>query len=188
MLLRRRAAGIEPGPANTNAGFEHLSADSLAVLRWLQANRVEYVLVGPIGEAVRGLVGARGPVTVVPAPYGRNLERLARGLWAAHARLRLDVVASGASDTMPVKMTAEKLGRGQRWTFRCGTHEIDVEGIAPGAPSYQELLYEAARFQIAPDLGVEVAAPDDLERYAQIRRTGVAPEIRITRNTQVEQP
>ncbi len=187
MLLRRRATGIVSAPANTNTGFEHLTADAVAVLRWLQANRVDYVLVGPIGEAVRGVADARGPVTIVPAPYGRNLERLARALWAAHARLRLDVVASGASDTLPVKMTAEKLGRGQRWTFRCGTHEVDVEGIAPGAPSYQELLYEAARFDVAPDVSVEVAAPDDLERYAQIRRTGVAPEIKITRNTQVEQ-
>jgi hypothetical protein len=188
MLLRRRAAGISPGPANPSPGYEHLQADWFAILRWLQANRVEYVLVGPAGEAVRGVADAHGPASIVPAPYGRNLDRLARGLWAARARLRLDVVAAGGSDTLPVKMTAEKLGRGQRWTFRCETYDVDVEGHAPGAPSYQELLYEAARFQIAPDLGVEVAAPDDLERYSYMRRTGIAPEIKITRNTQVEQP
>jgi hypothetical protein len=125
-------------------------------------------------------------VAIVPAPYGRNFERLARALSAAHARLRLDVVGEGASDTMQVKMTAEKLGRGLRWTFRLGDHDFDVEGHPTGAPSYQELLYEAGRFQIAPDLSVEAASPEDLEYYDHMRRTGVAPEIRITRGSPVE--
>ena len=83
---------------------------------------------------------------------------------------------------MPVKLTAEKLVRGQRWTLRCGAHDLDIEGRAAGSPSYQELLYEAARFELAGDLSVEVASPEDIEHYAHVRRTGLSPEIRITRN------
>lgn len=191
MLLRHRAPGIESGPANTTKGFEHLDDKAIAVLRWLQANRVDFVLVGPVGEAIRGKPGAKGPVAIVPAPYGRNLERLSRALWAEHARLRLEdgaEAANGGSDTLPVKMSADKLVRGLRWTLRCGEHDLDIEGRPDGVPRYQELLYEAARFEIAAGLRVEVASPEDLERYLHIQRTGAAPEIRISRNTQVENP
>jgi len=33
---------------------------------------------------------------------------------------------------------------------------------------------------------VEVASPEDLELYSHLRRTGVAPEFRITRAAEVE--
>ena len=184
MLLRHRPPRIEPGPANPVKGFEHLDESSIAVLRWLQASRVEFVLVGPVALAVRGEAGARGPVSIVPAPYGRNLDRLTRSLWSAHARLRMDVGAEGqsGSDTVPVKLTAEKLVGGQRWTLRCGVHDLDIEGRPPGSPRYQELLYESGRFELAADVTVEVASPEDVEHYDHVRRTGVAPEMRVTRN------
>jgi hypothetical protein len=87
---------------------------------------------------------------------------------------------------MPVKMTAEKLVRGQRWTLRCGVHDLDIEGRPAGVPRYQELLYEAGRFQPAPEVSVEVASPEDTEHYDHVRKTGVTPEFRVVRNTQVE--
>lgn len=151
------------------------------MLRWLQASRVEFVLVGPVAEAIRGNRQAKGPVAAVPAPYVRNYERLARALWTAHARLRIDVDSGAGADTMPVKMTGEKLARSQRWTFRCGAHDIDVEGHSPAGPGYQELLYEASRFELGEGLAVEVASPEDIEHYAHMQRTGTAPEMRIRR-------
>ena len=80
------------------------------------------------------------------------------------------------------ELTPEKLGRGQLWTIRCGSHDLDIEGRASGSPSYQELLYESARFQLAGDLSVEVGSPEHIEHYSHVRRTGLSPEIRITRN------
>jgi hypothetical protein len=184
MLLKRRPPRIDDRPADTKKGFEHLDAGALAVLRWLKANKVEFVLVGPVAGAIRGRVGGRGPVAIVPAPYRRNLERLARALDSAHASIRLDGAAiGGEADTTPTKLTAEKLARGQLWTLRCGSHDLDVEGHAPGIASYQDLLYEASRFEPAADVSVEVASPEDIEHYAHVRRTGTAPEIRITRAT-----
>ena len=167
-------------------GYEHLDHKTIAVLRWLNANRVDYVLVGPVGEAVRGNSSAGGAVAIVPAPYRRNFERLARALWATRARLRVEHREDGEPDTLPTKLTAEKLARGQRWMLRCGTYDLDIEGRPEGAPDYQELLYEDARFEVANGVSVEVAAPEDIERYAYIGRTGVAPEIRITRQAKVE--
>lgn len=154
------------------------------MLRWLRANRVEFVLVGIVAEAIRGTSSARGPVAVVPAPYGRNFERLARALNSTHARLRIDATRTGEG-TMAIKVTADKLARGQRWTFRCGDYDVDIEGRPKPAPRYQELLYEAGRFQLADDLSVEVASPEDIEHYAHLRRTGTAPEIKIHRGQAV---
>ena len=182
MLLRHRPPAISSQPGTTAELYAHLSLKSVAVLRWLQAIRVEHVLVGPVAEAIRagrpsGDPAPAGVVAIVPAPYGRNYKRLCQGLWAEHARLRVD----GEPETVPVKLTEEKMMRGGRWTLRCGVHDLDVEGHPAGAPSYQELLYEAARFNLSDDLAVDVASPEDVELYRQLARTGAAPEIRITR-------
>ena len=73
------------------------------------------------------------------------------------------------------------MARGQRWTLRCGSHDLDVEGRPQGVPSYQELLYEAGRFALTHDVSVEVASAEDIAHYEHMRRTGFAPEIRISR-------
>jgi hypothetical protein len=182
MLLKRRPPRIDNRPPATRKGFEHLSPSALSVLRWLKANQVDFVLVGPVAEAVRGRTDATGAVAIVTAPYRRNLERLARALDSASACIRLDGAGiTGDADTTPTKLTAEKLARGHLWTLRCGAHDLDVEPHHEGAPSYQELLYEASTFELAEGLGVEVASPEDVEHYAHMRRTGVAPEIRVAR-------
>src|SRR5262249_35859717 len=109
MLLRHRVPRLESKPTNTSKGFEHLDDRWISVLRWLQANRVDFVVVGYVARAIRGDRTARGPVAIVPAPYGRNLDRLARALVSAHAKLRIDGAAepeSPEAETMPVKITA----------------------------------------------------------------------------------
>jgi hypothetical protein len=92
--------------------------------------------------------------------------------------------------------------------LRFGGYDLDIEGHGSGAhaasesestppaggpqsasesaPNYQELLYEAARVELAEGLVVEVASPEDLEHYSHVRRTGTAPEFRVTRNAQAE--
>jgi hypothetical protein len=40
--------------------------------------------------------------------------------------------------------------------------------------------------ELADGVSVEVASPEDIERYEYIRRTGTAPEIRISRQHRVE--
>jgi hypothetical protein len=184
MLLKRRPPALKSQPGTTAPGYEHLQAKAVAVLRWLQANHVEFVLVGPVASGIRGDAEASGPVAIVPAPYARNYERLSRALWSAHARLRI----GEESGTVPVKMNEEKLARGQRWTLRCGEHDLDIEGRPDSASRYQELLYEAGKFELADDLSVEVASPEDLEHYAHLERTGTPPEIRITRTSREQNP
>jgi hypothetical protein len=177
MFHRHHAPGIESRPVQHTKGLEQVKPEWVGVLRWLHANRVEHVLVGAAAHAVRGDKEAHGPVAIVPAPYGRNLERLARALTSAHARLR----AAEQSDTAAVKITAEKLASGERWTLRCGEHDLDIEARPAGVPRYQELLYEAGRFELEPGLSVEVASLEDLEHFEHVWRTGSPPEIKIAR-------
>jgi hypothetical protein len=186
MLLRHRPPALGSQPVSTAKGFEHLDPKAVAVLRWLKANSIEFVLVGPVARAVRGTADEAGPVAIVPAPYARNFERLSRALWRAHVRIRVETETE--TETMPFKVNEEKLMRGQRWTFRCGAHDLDIEGRPDGAPHYQELLYEAGRVELAGDLSVEVASPEDVEHYDHLRRTGNAPEIRITRSSTEHKP
>lgn len=185
MLLRRRPPQIDTRPIRAAQGFEHLSPESIAVLKWLKANQVEFVLVGPVAEAIRAGAAGRGPVAIVPAPYRRNFERLWRALDAAHARPRPDGGAKESRSTAarPSKLPPDACAGGQRWMLGSGPHYLDVEGRPSGTPGYQELLYEAGRFELAAGLSVDVASPEDIEHYEQVRRTGAAPEILITRGT-----
>ena len=224
MLLRHRPPGIDTTAPVLRAGLEHLDGRAVAVLRWLAANKIDFVVVGPVGHAIRGDLDAQGAVAIVPAPYERNYDRLARALIAEHAGLRSESRIPGGSshsETVPVKLTGEKLARGRRWMLRFGDHDLDIErsasrpgsgsGSASGAADgerrepgtvppaeeahhgsaagarYQELLYEATRFELADDVAVQVAAPEDLERYSHVRRTGTDPEFRVTRNLAAEE-
>ena len=183
MLLKRSTPRIDARSVKPVHGLEHLRVEWVAILRWLRDSRVEYVLIGPVADAIRGNTRAGGPVAIVPAPYRRNLERLARALCSEHVRVRSDPDAENPA----LKLTAEKLAQRTHWELRCGAHDIDVEGgvraadDGSGAPSYQELLYEAGRFEPEPGLTVEVASPEDIEHFSHLGRTGVAPEIKITR-------
>jgi len=183
MLLRNRVPGIESLPAATTKAHKDLSDSSIDVLRWLSANRVDFVLVGPVARVLHGEAGVKGPVTIVPAPYGRNLDRLTRALWSSKARQLLPSdptgdVSTGA--TIPVKLSAEKLLGPEPLELRCGNHDLYIEGRPVGVPRYQELLYEASRIKLTDELEIEVAANHDIELYEHIRRTG-SPEITVTR-------
>ena len=206
MLLRHRSPEIDTTPVTPAAGLEHLEQRWITVLRWLNSSRIDYILIGPVAHAVRGEITSRGPVGIVPAPYLRNYERLAAALTAHGAALRSEREVRAADPRDEIRLDAEKLARGRRWLLRFSDYELDVESSKVSGPShpvhgahgsagpvpagdgarYQELLYEATRVRVAEGVDVEVAAPEDLELYSHLRRTGVAPEFRITRGTGAE--
>jgi hypothetical protein len=157
-------------------GFEHLKDEWVIILRWLAECKVEHVVVGPAGEAIRGRADADGPLAIVPAPYDRNLDRLAHGLLAAQTRLRTEDRAGVA----PVRFSASSLAAGEHWRLSCEIiYDLDVE-MSPAA-RYSELLYEASRFEIEPGLSLEVASLETLEHGLHMPQSEAEPEIRITR-------
>jgi hypothetical protein len=199
MLLRHRSPEIDTAPVIPAAGLEHLHQRWITVLRWLNSSRVDYVLVGPVARAIHGDQTGHGSVGIVPAPYLRNYERLAAALTEHGATLRSERGVRGADPRAEVRLDADKLARGRRWLLHFSGYDLDVESSnlsapvhsghgphEPGGPAgdgarYQELLYEATRVRVANGVTVEVASPEDLELYSHIRRTGVAPEFKITR-------
>jgi hypothetical protein len=191
MLLKRRLPRIDTTrPIEIKPGFESLDPNALAILTWLKEHGVEFILVGPVAEAVHSHSGTALPVAILPAPYRRNLERLARALNAAEARLRNDGDVPDPRPSPAGRITAEHLTRDDVWTLWCGPHPLDVVGTgAPassgvtGASAYQELLYEANRFELSSELSVEVASPEDIEHYSHLRKTGSPPQMKVTRRT-----
>ena len=197
MLLKHRPPGIESQPATLREGLAHLDQKSVAVLRWLVANKVDFVVVGPVAHAIRGDVNASGAVAIVPAPYGRNYERLCTALVAEHAGLRADRSVPGLRLAAPGgsgQADAEKLARGKRWMLHFGDYDLDLEeagarravGPATGQGDTRALAIRScstspARFELADGLSVEVASPEDLEHFSHVRRTGDAPEFRVIR-------
>jgi hypothetical protein len=137
-----------------------------------------------VAEAIRvppTPAAAPGPVAIVPAPYRRNFERLWRALDAAHAKPRPGSGAKDLRETRPAKLGPEACSGGQRWMLGSGPYHLDVEGRPAGAPGYQELLYEAGRYEVVAGLSVDVASPEYIELYEHVRRTGASPEMRISR-------
>src|ERR1700744_3661252 len=130
MLLRHRPPAIDSSAVQLRAGFEHLEPKPIAVLRWLNANKIDYVVVGPVGHAIRGDLAATGVVAIVPAPYGRNYDRLARALIAEHAGLRSERGLPGGA-ARPRRVAAQhprhQRARGRRWMLRFGEYDLDVE-------------------------------------------------------------
>jgi hypothetical protein len=193
MLLKRRLPHIDTTrPIEVSPGFEHLNRNTLAVLRWLKEHRVEFVLVGPVANAVHSRTGSALPVAIVPAPFARNLERLARALNAAEARVRDEREALDPHPSATGRITAQQLTRPDVWTLWCGPHPIDVVGTsapsssgASAASAYQELLYEASGFELGPELSVQVAAPEDIQHYAHLHKTGRPPRITVSRRSPV---
>jgi hypothetical protein len=183
VLLRNRTPPIATVPEQAAAGCEHLPGAALAVLSWLSGARIDFVLVGAVARQLRGEHGAAGPVAIVPAPYGRNLDRLVQALGVQRARERTAVQAGAGAPPAgaPLKLKAELLVRPRRLQLVLGAHPLDVEGRPDSAPSYQALLYEAVRMQVSAATAVEVAAPEDIEFYEQVHRTGVAPQISVAR-------
>lgn len=185
MLLRTRAPKIDEAPPTPAKGYEHVPEPAVAVLAWLKAARVDFVLVGPIARAIRGERGVQGSVAIVPAPYGRNLDRLARALNGAKARPRTGPefpgVPPAAQSGVRFQMNADRLLAPERWALTFNELALDVEGRPAGSPSYQDVLYESAATEVAPGLSVEVAAPEDIEHYDHVRRRGVAPELKVSR-------
>jgi hypothetical protein len=187
MQLRNRLPALENSPVPGAKTFASMEDSAISVVRWLNANRVDYVMVGPVARIARGTSPAHGPVAIAPAPYGRNLDRLARALSSARARVRLHGELSGpGSDpygvaSAPVKLSPNKFVASERLTLRCGSHDLDVEARPAGVPRYQELLYEATKVELAEGVVVEMASLEHIEQYEQLRRSGLAPEIRVTR-------
>jgi hypothetical protein len=126
----------------------------VVTLQRLAEQRVDFVLVGDMAEAIHADGGFVPGVAIVPGAYGRNVERLRAAL------LALGAEPAGTEQLQPPAAC----------TVRTPYADVDVSFQPPGTGGYRDLIDDAARVPLAAGVEPLVASPDDLER---IRRGAV---------------
>lgn len=120
----------------------------------LDANRVEYVVVGGVAMQAHGHLRMTNDVDLIPLPTRENLRRLAAALNQLHAR----VLNPGAEH---LKIDAQMLPRATLWQFATVCGDIDVLHDAPGAAPFADLRERALAIALS-DHAIPIASRDDL--------------------------
>jgi len=142
-----------------------LPPDAIAILTRLDENHVEHVLIGELAANVYGCAWTDDTVVVVPARFERNLDRLSRTLRQLHAQWR---VGAGAGPPT-ADLNPSRLRQFGRMTL-CTEHgDLELDFEPPATAGHLDLFEGARRVALAPHLEVEVAAPEDLVRIAEMR-------------------
>lgn len=132
----------------------------LETLRTLSLHDVEFVLAGPIAEAIYNHGGFVPGLTIVPAGYGRNVERLGGALHALDAQLGSGPAAAPLDPRLDVRDLAP-------CSFTTRLVDVEVDFAPPGTKGYRDLFDDAAHIELAAGIRPLVAALDDLERIAR---------------------
>lgn len=128
--------------------------DAERILRVLDEQEVEYVLIGGLAVQTHGHVRTTNDADLIPAPDPGNLERLASALRLLSAR-----VLNPGKEGMEVDATM--LPRATIWQFATRDGGIDVMHEVPGGRSYSELIERALLVRLG-EIDVPVVGLDDL--------------------------
>jgi hypothetical protein len=135
----------------------------LATLQILEAQDVEYVLVGDVAEAIYNNGGFVSGVAIVPGAYSRNVDRLCRALLALDAELG----SAGRPDPRELDLRHTDLRELSPCSFVTSRADIDVDFEPHGTRGYRDLFDDAARIDLAPGVSPLVASLADLARIAR---------------------
>ena len=127
------------------------------VIRLLGRHQVRYVLIGGLAAITRGASLVTVDVDVCCARDPENLERLASAMREVNADLR------GAEPSLPFKLDAKTLARGNSFTLSTDLGPIDLLGTPAGTSGYEDLARTADAFELFGHQ-VLVAHIDDLIR------------------------
>lgn len=139
-----------------------LDPDLIMALQTLEANRVEFVLVGDLAEAIYDHGGLVAGLEMVPGGYGRNVERLISALDAMQAELGI----AGRPDPQGRDWHRTHLIDIAPCTFMTSYVDIDVDFQPAGTNGYRDLFQDSSRIQLAPGARPDVASPEDLDRMS----------------------
>jgi hypothetical protein len=150
-----------------------LAPELVAPLATLEKHRVEFVLVGDVANAIYNHGGVVSGVAIVPASYGRNVERLAAALQALNAALGI----AGRPDPRGLDWRTMDLRELAPCTFMTTYADVDVDFQPAGTNGYRDLFQDADRFEVGPGARPHVVSLDDLGRigHADGVPTQVAP-------------
>ncbi len=130
--------------------------DPRAILGALEANYVEYVLIGGLARVLRGTDEVTRGVDVCPSFAGANLEHLASAL--------SDLGATGADDGL---VSERRLSSEPVVGFATKAGSLNIVAVPTGAPNgFVDLRRGATREDLGQSLRPLVASTADLARLA----------------------
>jgi hypothetical protein len=135
-----------------------MTFDPRLICSTLEDEGVRFVLIGGFAATIHGSPLPTSDVDIVPARDDENLERLARALVRLHARLRTE---AGPVD---VPLDPEFL-RAMPFILNLATDHGDIDVTftpAGGLDGYDGWRRSAVEVEIAPGLGVRIAALHDI--------------------------
>ena len=127
------------------------------VVRLLGRHGVRYVLIGGLAAVTQGASLVTQDVDLCHARDADNLARLADALREVHATLR------GADPSLPFRLDARTLAKGDAFTFTTDLGAIDLLATPAGTDGYEDLARTADAFELFGHR-VLVASLDDLIR------------------------
>jgi len=130
--------------------------DAEGIFATLDANEVEYVVIGGIAVQVHGHVRMTNDVDLIPSPTPENLARLTQALTDIDA-----AVLNPGSEHL--KVSAQMLPRATLWQFSTRLGDIDVLHDAPGAAPFAQLRERSLVITLGDHL-IPIAGRDDLIR------------------------
>jgi hypothetical protein len=140
-----------------------LDALLLTTLGTLQRHDVQFVLVGDVAEAIYNHGGFVSGVAIVPASYGRNVERLIAALRALDAEMGIAGIPASES----VDWWRTDLRDLAPCSFMTSGADVDVDFEPGDTRGYQDLFDDASQIELAPGVAPLVASAEDLERVVR---------------------
>ena len=137
----------------SNGGF-----DAEAIVRILQRNQVEFVVIGGIAGQLWGSPTITQDLDICHAREKTNLEHLAAALRELNARLR------GVKEDVPLRLDARTLFNGDSFTFTTDFGALDCLATPSGTSGYADLTQAAEAMPVGGGLRVFVCSIDDLVR------------------------
>ena len=125
------------------------------ILGLLTARGVDFVLIGGYAAVLHGSPRVTRDLDVCYATDTTNLRALAKVLADLHAR------PAGTDDELPFVADERTLARVELLTLQTDAGALDLITAPAGAPGYERLRSNAARYEIGGFL-VKVAEIDDL--------------------------
>lgn len=135
--------------------------DAERILERLDAQGVDYVLIGGMAVQTHGHTRMTNDVDLIPSPERGNLGRLADALNLLDAR----VLNPGHEE---LDISAEMLPRASIWQLTTPHGDVDVLHEVPGGIPYAELRSRALVVELGK-LRIQVAGRDDLIRMKLAR-------------------
>ncbi|MEA2156477.1 MAG: hypothetical protein QOE11_2617, partial [Solirubrobacteraceae bacterium] len=125
----------------------------LATLQTLEAQNVEFVLVGDIAEAIYNNGGFVSGVAIVPGSYSRNVDRLCNALIELEAELGI----AGRRDERPLDLRRADLRVLAPCSFMTSRADIDLDFEPHGTRGYRDLFDDASNVRLAQGVNPLVA-------------------------------